>query len=109
MVNNNYDSPQVPPKCMAACSFNNGRLMVPRKQGEFNFEKALQELEELVKKMETGNLSLEESLQYFERGVALTRNCQQALTEAEQKVQILLKQNGKEELQDFSPEDSTKS
>lgn len=83
--------------------------MVPRKQGEFNFEKALQELEELVKKMETGNLSLEESLQYFERGVALTRNCQQALTEAEQKVQILLKQNGKEELQDFSPEDSTKS
>lgn len=83
--------------------------MVPRKQGEFNFEKALQELEELVKKMETGNLSLEESLQYFERGVALTRNCQQALTEAEQKVHILLKQNGKEELQDFSPEDSTKS
>ena len=79
-----------------------------KKQGDFNFEKALQELEELVEKMETGNLSLEESLKYFERGVVLTRNCQQALTEAEQKVQILLKQNGKEQLQDFVPEDTSK-
>ena len=83
--------------------------MAPRKQGDFNFEKALQELEELVKKMETGELGLEESLKYFERGVALTRNCQQALAEAEQKVQILLKQNGKEELQDFGPDDTTQS
>jgi len=83
--------------------------MAPRKQGDFNFEKALQELEELVKKMETGELGLEETLKYFERGVALTRNCQQALAEAEQKVQILLKQNGKEELQDFGPDDTTQS
>ena len=82
---------------------------MPKKQGDFNFEKALQELEELVEKMETGNLSLEESLKYFERGVALTRNCQQALTEAEQKVQILLKQNGKEQLQDFDPENTSKT
>ena len=82
--------------------------MVSKKQGDFNFEKALQELEELVEKMETGNPSLEESLKYFERGVVLTRNCQQALTEAEQKVQILLKQNGKEQLQDFVPEDTSK-
>ena len=59
--------------------------------------------------METGELGLEESLKYFERGVALTRNCQQALAEAEQKVQILLKQNGKEELQDFGPDDTTQS
>ena len=82
--------------------------MVSKKQSDFNFEKALQELEELIEKMETGNLSLEESLKYFERGVVLTRNCQQALTEAEQKVQILLKQNGKEQLQDFVPEDTSK-
>ena len=82
---------------------------MPKKQGDFNFEKALQELEELVEKMETGNLSLEESLKYFERGVALTRNCQQALTEAEQKVQRLLKQNGKEQLQDFDPENTSKT
>ena len=82
--------------------------MVSKKQSDFNFEKALQELEELIEKMETGNLSLEESLKYFERGVVLTRNCQQALAEAEQKVQILLKQNGKEQLQDFLPEDTSK-
>jgi exodeoxyribonuclease VII small subunit len=84
-------------------------MMVPKKQGDFNFEKALQELEDLVEKMETGNLSLEESLKYFERGVALTRNCQQALAEAEQKVQILLTKNGKEQLQDFSADDTSKS
>lgn len=82
---------------------------MPKKQGDFNFEKALQELEDLVEKMESGNLSLEESLKYFERGVTLTRNCQQALIEAEQKVQILMTQNGKEQLQDFSADDSSTS
>jgi exodeoxyribonuclease VII small subunit len=58
--------------------------------------------------MEAGNLSLEESLKYFERGVALTRNCQKALAEAEQKVRILLEKNGKAQLQDFEPEDNRK-
>ena len=82
---------------------------MPKKQADFNFEKALQELEGLVEKMETGNLSLEDSLKYFERGVALTRNCQKALAEAEQKVQILLAKNGKEQLQDFSADDSSSS
>ena len=79
--------------------------IVPKKQNDLNFEKSLQELESLVDKMETGDLSLEESLKCFERGVALTRNCQKALQEAEQKVQILLEKNGKEELQDLDPED----
>lgn len=78
---------------------------MPKKQNDLNFEKSLQELESLVEKMETGDLSLEESLKCFERGVALTRNCQKALQEAEQKVQILLEKNGKEELQDLDPED----
>ena len=78
---------------------------MPKKQNDLNFEKSLQELESLVDKMETGDLSLEESLKCFERGVALTRNCQKALQEAEQKVQILLEKNGKEELQDLDPED----
>jgi exodeoxyribonuclease VII small subunit len=81
---------------------------VAKKQNEINFEQSLQELEALVEKMEAGNLSLEESLKYFERGVALTRHCQKALAEAEQKVRILLEKNGKEELQDFEPEDSRK-
>ena len=55
--------------------------------------------------MEAGNLSLEDSLKYFERGVALTRSCQKALTEAEQKVQILLNEQGQEKLAPFRPED----
>lgn len=70
-------------------------------KNEFNFEASLQELEEIVKSMEQGGLSLEESLQKFEKGVSLTRQCQQALKASEQKVKILLQQNGKEELQDF--------
>ncbi|WP_298610254.1 exodeoxyribonuclease VII small subunit [uncultured Thiothrix sp.] len=54
-----------------------------------DFEKSLQELESLVQKMESGELSLEESLQEFERGVQLTRQCQEALTAAEQRVKLL--------------------
>ena len=79
-----------------------------KKQNEINFEQSIQELEALVEKMEAGNLSLEESLKYFERGVALTRNCQEALSAAEQKVQILLEKNGKEKLQDFDTEENRK-
>ena len=57
------------------------------------FEEALSELESLVEKMENGDLSLEESLASFERGVALTRTCQEALKNAEQKVEILSSRN----------------
>ncbi|MDP6189369.1 MAG: exodeoxyribonuclease VII small subunit [Gammaproteobacteria bacterium] len=56
----------------------------------FNFEAALQQLEQLVQQMEQGKLSLEESMQAFEKGIALTRECQQALDSAEQKVQTLM-------------------
>lgn len=68
---------------------------------QFDFEKALNELEQLVEKMEEGDLSLEESLKHFERGIALTRACQQALQSAEQKVQILLKEGEQQNLADF--------
>ena len=62
----------------------------------FNFETSLQQLEQLVQQMEQGNLSLEESMQAFEKGVALTRECQNALDKAEQKVQVLMQDsNGK--------------
>lgn len=54
------------------------------------FEKSLAELETLVERLEKGDLPLEKTLEQFERGIALTRNCQQALREAEQKVEILL-------------------
>lgn len=61
----------------------------------------MQELESLVEKMEEGDLSLEDSLVHFERGIALTRACQKALTEAEQKIQILLADDGSQKLQPF--------
>ncbi len=70
-----------------------------------DFETALAELEELVERMEKGELSLEDSLRDFERGVELTRFCQQALKEAEQKVQILSKDGGEGELQAFDDGD----
>lgn len=68
---------------------------------EFDFEHALQELEELVGRMERGDLSLEESLKSFERGIKLTRACQKALREAEQMVEILLGQDEKAEVVPF--------
>jgi exodeoxyribonuclease VII small subunit len=71
-----------------------------------NFETSLKELENLVEKMEQGDLSLEESLSHFERGVQLSRTCQQALKAAEQKVEILMKKNGQEEITPFDSEDA---
>ncbi len=70
-----------------------------------DFETALDELEKLVEKMEQGDLSLDESLKQFERGIQLTRSCQTALSEAEQKVQILLEKDGGQELQPFDSDD----
>ena len=59
-----------------------------------DFEQSLGALQTLVERLESGELSLEDSLTAFEQGVALTRECQQALTTAEQKVQQLVEQNG---------------
>lgn len=60
-----------------------------------DFEEALDQLEELVEDMENGDLTLEESLKAFEQGIKLTRECQTALSQAEQKVQMLVEENGK--------------
>jgi exodeoxyribonuclease VII small subunit len=60
---------------------------------EVQFESALEELETLVAQMEGGSLSLDESLQAFERGIALTRHCSNALAQAELKVQALTADN----------------
>jgi len=74
-------------------------------QRELPFEAAMQELEDLVSRMEQGDHSLEDSLKDFERGVELTRICQKALAEAEQKVQILSKNLGQDsDLADYDPE-----
>ena len=58
------------------------------------FEQALEELEELVERLEAGDLPLEEALADFERGVKLTRECQQKLASAEQKVKVLMEESG---------------
>ena len=79
---------------------------MPKKTNVINFEKTFTELEDLVKKMEGGDLSLEESLKYFERGILLTKNCQQALNKAEQKVRILLEKNNKNNLESFGSDNS---
>ncbi len=66
-----------------------------------DFEQALQELEALVEQMEQGELSLEDSLKSFERGIELTRLCQKALRDAEQKVEILTGKDGDARAQPF--------
>ena len=68
-----------------------------------NFESDLAELELLVARMERGDLSLEEAIGTFERGVALARSCQQALRDAEQKVQRLSQNGGGEHLEPLPP------
>ena len=70
-----------------------------------DFEKKLGRLEEIVQKMEKGDLALEDSLKLFEEGVKLTKECQTHLSQAEQKVKILtgLDANGNPVTADFTP------
>jgi exodeoxyribonuclease VII small subunit len=75
------------------------------KNKTLDFESAIHELETLVERMEQGETSLEESLSDFERGVNLFRQCQKALDEAEQKVQVLMKKSGTDVLEPFDEDD----
>lgn len=77
--------------------------MSKKKQNPFDFEQALEELETLVTAMEEGEMSLEDSLQAFEKGIKLTRDCQSALKQAEQKVQVLLNDSG--DTEDFATDE----
>jgi len=71
-----------------------------------DFEAALAELESIVQRLEQGELSLDESLRQFERGVVLTRQCQKALRQAEQKIRVLARTGDGEVVeQDFDPPD----
>ncbi|MEH6501255.1 MAG: exodeoxyribonuclease VII small subunit [Pseudoalteromonas distincta] len=65
-----------------------------KKKVAVDFEQSLGDLQKLVEQLESGELSLEDSLTAFEQGVSLTRDCQQALSQAEQKVQLLVEQHG---------------
>lgn len=71
--------------------------MAAKKKSGFHFENSLQELEKLVDTMEKGDISLEESLTHFEKGVQLTKACQKALQDAEQTVNQLLEKDGQSE------------
>ncbi|MGB0692136.1 MAG: exodeoxyribonuclease VII small subunit [Pseudomonadales bacterium] len=67
----------------------------------YPFETSLEKLEKLVEQMEDGDLTLEDSLKTFEEGIRLTRECQQALAAAEQKVKLLIEENGQVTASDF--------
>ncbi len=71
----------------------NAKLETPQ-----DFEKSVAQLENIIKSMESGNLPLEESLQKYEDGIKLIRNCQQTLEQAQQRIKILNSQNKLEDL-----------
>ena len=73
-----------------------------------DFEKKLSRLEEIVQKMEKGDLALEDSLKLFEEGVKLSRECHQRLNEAETKVKLLMSVDGHGNAvtKDFTPEEN---
>lgn len=67
------------------------------------FEECLQRLEKIVDELETGNVSLEQALKLFEEGTQLSSSCRKELEEAEGRVEILLKQNGKLQTEPYEP------
>jgi exodeoxyribonuclease VII small subunit len=69
-----------------------------------DFEHSLDELEQLVARMEGGDMSLDESLSAFERGIGLYRHCQQALDQAELRVRLLLDPDAPDTAEPFEPE-----
>ncbi len=75
--------------------------MAPTKKTSVDLEKSMHELEQVVEQLEGGDLSLDKSLKQFEKGVKLSRDCQAALTKAEQKVQVLMNA----ELQDLDSDE----
>jgi exodeoxyribonuclease VII small subunit len=88
-------------------TFNVARVKSKPQQTEKSpdFEQSLTELEALVAKLEQGDVPLEEALKTFERGVALTRQCQTALRTAQQKVEVLLARNGEETIESLVDDD----
>ncbi len=75
--------------------------MPAKKSSTPDFETAMQELEQIVESMENDQLTLDESLQKFERGVELSRICQENLKRAEQKVEQLVKKHGELVIEPF--------
>jgi len=81
--------------------------MAKKKIENLSFEESLSELESIVQNLEQGELSLEDSMTLFERGLNLSQGSQEKLKSAEQKIQILLAKNGKTHLESFEKTDNT--
>lgn len=79
-------------------------MMSDKQESPPDFEQALSELESLVQKLESGELSLDESLEEFKKGVELTRHCQSVLDNAQQSVEQLLKIEEESSAQTLDPE-----
>jgi exodeoxyribonuclease VII small subunit len=100
---------------VASCQRDGRSLTTPPTHGSvpimtakknFNLEKSLTDLEAIVEELESGDLPLDKAMKKFEDGIKLTRGCQAALKDAEQKVEILLKSAGGDEtLESFEPDD----
>ena len=69
-----------------------------------SFESCLDQLEKVVKELETGDLQLERSLELFEKGMALSETCRKQLEEAETRVEMLIRKDGKMQAEPFRPE-----
>lgn len=78
---------------------------MPPKKKTVDFEESLKALEDLVVRMEQGDMTLEQSLEAFQKGIALTRECQNRLTEAEQQVNLLIEENDQFRLEAFEPDE----
>lgn len=72
---------------------------------KINLEKSISDLEKLVNELESGDLSLEKAIKKFEEGIKLSRKCQTALKEAEQKIEILLGDDTSEKVTSFTKDD----
>jgi len=70
------------------------------------FEKSLAELEQIVTKLEAGDLPLEQSLELFEKGIKLSRECRERLTNAERRIEILMKDGDGLKAVEFDPDDA---
>ncbi len=79
--------------------------MTTKKARTLDFEQSLGELEAVVERLEHGELTLEEALKQFERGIALARSCQASLKVAEQKVEILLRKTPDADPESFEPDE----
>lgn len=78
--------------------------MASKKPENMSFEEAIEELDTLVNQLESGDIGLDDALKKFERGIALARASQKKLTEAEQRVSILLENDDNAPLSEFTPE-----